>query len=482
MTCILCLHKGTLMPFHTSCRAFWTHHTATPVSFSTSSLPRRALHSSSSSQKSRPRPPFQVDRTGPVAIMSQTAHRSSSSSSSSSGGGNITGAAAAAAKRPPPPPNPPRPSASVILLSPTNEVLLLHRVQTSTSFPSAHVFPGGNLSPFHEPPLPPADTPEHHQDSLPYRLAAIRETFEEAGILLARPLSSSSSSSTSSSSSSSEPLLTVPDPDAARRAIHSDEVKFPAWLADTLRARPLTDELVPFTRWITPAWSKGAKRFTTQMYLFLMPLDTSSSSSPSPSFSTTATGEIVVPVPAAAASATTDGGIEHTAATFAPPREWLRRQEAGEIVLFPPQCFLLTMVARAFEAVAVAGSDHYEAQRRALLDFVTRVPPPPPPPPPGSNTKKKTHPTALIPWTDKTMSPEVLFVRRGDGRLVLGIDKPAAELRGTGRGGDFERVVLARFGKQGPTEVEVRNREDVLREEREAEAREQGDDGKKSKL
>lgn len=463
MSCILCFHKGSLMTFHIGRRVFSIYAAATPVSFSASSPPRHALHSSS--QKSRPRP--RPVKTRPVA-MSHTPLRPSSSSS----GANTTGAATA--KRPPPPL--PRPSASVILLSPTNEVLLLHRVQTSTSFPSAHVFPGGNLSPFHEPALPPADSPEHHQDSLPYRLAAIRETFEEAGILLARPLSSSSPPSSSpSSSSSSEPLLTIPDPDAARRAIHSDAVKFPTWLADTLRAAPLTDELVPFTRWITPAWSKGAKRFTTQMYLFLMPLDASSSSGES---------EIVVPVPTAA---TTDGGIEHTAATFAPPREWLRRQEAGEIVLFPPQCFLLTMVARAFEGVA--GGD-YAAQRRALLDFVTRMPLPPSDvqdggaagEQSGNSKKKKTHPTALIPWTDKTMSPEVLFVRRSDGRLVLGIDKPAAELRGTGRGGDFERVVLARFGKQGPTEVEVRNREDVLREEREAEAREQSEDGKKSKL
>lgn len=361
-------------------------------------------------------------------------------------------------------------------------------MQTSTSFPSAHVFPGGNLSPFHEGPLPAPDQPEHHQDSPAYRLAAIRETFEESGILLARPLASASKSLSPTSSAAAAPLLTLPDPSAvraARRAVHADEVRFADWLASAAGggARPATDELVPFTRWITPAWSKGARRFSTQMYLFLMPLSSSPSSLPSSSSSSgDGSKEALVDVHQ---TPTPDGGLEHTAAAFAAPREWLRRQEAGEIVLFPPQCFLLTMVARAFEG-AGAGADH-AAQRRALLDFVTRVPPALQELESGAGDgkekkQKKTHPTALIPWTEKVMSPEVLFVRRSDGRLVLGIDKPAAELRGTGRGGDFERVVLAKFGKAGPTDVEVRNREDVLKEEKEAEAREQSEETGRSKI
>lgn len=65
----------------------------------------------------------------------------------------------------------PRPSACIILLSPTNQVLLLHRVHTSSAFPSAHVFPGGNLSAFHDIdgdfPLP-GDV-ARHEDSLTYR-------------------------------------------------------------------------------------------------------------------------------------------------------------------------------------------------------------------------------------------------------------------------------------------------------------------------
>lgn len=65
------------------------------------------------------------------------------------------------------------------------------------------------------------------------------------------------------------------------------------------------------------------------------------------------------------------------------------------------------------------------------------------------------------------MSPEPLFTRKSDGRLVLGVDKPGLELKGSGRGGDFEKVVLVHFRKEGPRNVEVRQRTEVLREEKE---------------
>lgn len=68
------------------------------------------------------------------------------------------------------------------------------------------------------------------------------------------------------------------------------------------------------------------------------------------------------------------------------------------------------------------------------------------------------------------MSPTSLFVRKSDSRVVLALDKPGPELANTGRGGDWDHVVLVRFTKSGPTGVEVRPRDDVLREQREADA------------
>lgn len=77
------------------------------------------------------------------------------------------------------------------------------------------------------------------------------------------------------------------------------------------------------------------------------------------------------------------------------------------------------------------------------------------------------HHTAGISWAEKTMSPRTLFVRGQDGRVVLGLERPGPELENEeGRGGDWERVVLVRFTKRGPVEVEVRGREEVFEEER----------------
>lgn len=342
-----------------------------------------------------------------------------------------------------------RPSSSIILLSPTNQVLLLHRVQTSTSFPSAHVFPGGNLSPFHEPPPPPAGSPDRHRDSPAYRLAAVRETFEESGILIAKR-----------SLAGDDTLLVVPEAEReeARRKIHGDELRFTEWVGDTLGAAPCVDDLVPFTRWVTPP--NMPKRFTTQMYLYFMPL---AESPRTPASDGRPVDVDVVQTP------TPDGGVEHTAATFADASEWLRRQRRGEIVLFPPQCYLLTLVAEVFASVtpeSVGGDQEarYAAQRRALADFVRRTPTGGEAA--GEGAKGKLHPSALIPWSEKVMSPHTLFIRDSDDRIVLGIDKPGPELKGSGAGGDYERVVLVKFAKGGPRDVEVRGREDVLREEK----------------
>ncbi len=114
----------------------------------------------------------------------------------------------------------PRPSSSIILVSPTNQVLLLRRVKTSTSFASAHVFPGGNLSDFHDGAVPPPGDARRHEDSLAYRLGAIRETFEESGILLARK------------GSKDGPLLNLPtsERDEARKAIYANGISFGKWL------------------------------------------------------------------------------------------------------------------------------------------------------------------------------------------------------------------------------------------------------------
>ena len=92
------------------------------------------------------------------------------------------------------------------------------------------------MSSFHEDKLP--GSLAQHEDSEPYRLAAVRETFEESGILLARPIGSGPDAG----------LLTVPDDvrEAGRKEVHANKVKFTEWLervggvADTSKPQPTT--------------------------------------------------------------------------------------------------------------------------------------------------------------------------------------------------------------------------------------------------
>lgn len=92
---------------------------------------------------------------------------------------------------------PVRPAATLVLVREGRsgpEVLLLERTRHSAFVAGAHVFPGGALDPADDHPeirplcLPPdpATFARNPPDDLAWRVAAIRESFEEAGILLAR--------------------------------------------------------------------------------------------------------------------------------------------------------------------------------------------------------------------------------------------------------------------------------------------------------
>ena len=178
---------------------------------------------------------------------------------------------------------------------------------------------------------------------------------------------------------------------------------------------------------------------------------------------------------------THDGGLEHTAATFDDVSSWLSKAHHNEIILFPPQLYLLTILSQFLTgpppflpSVALpsaqrqtSAQEHYQAQRDAILAFAAN-------PTPGSGD----HPTGAIRWADKVMGTAQLFVSR-DGRSVLGLDKPGWELKGTGRGGDWERVVLARFAKEGMRDGEVRWRKSVLAEERGGEGEPGGEEAVK---
>ncbi len=136
----------------------------------------------------------------------------------------------------------PRPSSTVLLVRGRLpwELLLVHRPGGADFAPGAYVFPGGTV---------------HEADSTwadEIRAAAIRELFEEAGILLAR-----------------RGRGFAVDADCARlRSLVEGGAAFGDALR-TLDLAPAFDRLVMFARWVTPAQMR--RRFDARFFLARMP-------------------------------------------------------------------------------------------------------------------------------------------------------------------------------------------------------------------
>lgn len=153
----------------------------------------------------------------------------------------------------------PRPASTILLLrdAPEFQVLMVKRHQQIDFASGALVFPGGKS---HEGDADPAWTDyASGWDGLDpiqrvLRVAAVREVYEEAGILLARHKDGSA---------------TTIVPDASERAaVDRGEIAF----LDVIRRENLVlalDELAIFARWITPAMMP--KRFDTFFYAVAAP-------------------------------------------------------------------------------------------------------------------------------------------------------------------------------------------------------------------
>jgi len=201
----------------------------------------------------------------------------------------------------------PRPSASLIIVNARNEILLVQRNPQARHFAGVSVFPGGNL--------------DHRQDDS-HAHCAIRETFEESGLLLATPTSGSA--------------LVLSDAvlDEARLNIHAQKLNFKTFLAKHGLTVD-THSLLPFTQWITPV--NALRRFHAHFFVVFLP------ASPSSGFSSGAKQERI-PKP--------DGGQEVISARFIHPSDALAEFRLKKITFMPPQAYLLTTLAEILQGKA----------------------------------------------------------------------------------------------------------------------------------
>jgi len=216
---------------------------------------------------------------------------------------------------------PPRDSATVIILRDSAagpEVFLVRRHTASDVLGGAHVFPGGKLdasdmllgadqldqplqamhSALAEPQLQPAQAGGLY-------VAALREAFEECGVLFAE------------------------DADANRAqalaALTQAALPFNQALA-RLQLRLRASALAPWSRWITPlSPSVSSKRFDTRFFVAALP----------------------------AGQRARHDDVETTESSWLLPRTALRHYRDGEINLAPPQIMTLSHLARFADVAAV---------------------------------------------------------------------------------------------------------------------------------
>ena len=314
------------------------------------------------------------------------------------------------------PPAEPRPSSSVLLISPQNQVLLLQRViRERDHFSGGHVFPGGNIAANQDGSVPAPGQPGRHEDSNVYRLAALRETFEEAGILLARRKKGTG-------------LLQISEAEReeARHKIHDHQWDFAHWVR-RLGGIPDITGLRPYTRWITPPMVP--RRFTTQMYVYMLPLEEASLADQ---------GDYFIP--------RSDGGKEHNSASFKYADEWTELAQSGELLLFPPQFYLLSLIAPFIrKPEKELSSTELQQQRDRLVDFLENLTV-------GSDDR--------VPWAKKIIGP-TSRKKSKDGRAILLLDTSGPEMNNISRG-DASRFVMMSVAKGAKQKkLEVRDRREL---------------------
>jgi len=211
------------------------------------------------------------------------------------------------------------------------KILFVQRARSSGFMASAHVFPGGVLDKADEEPLrltsPAGRFPLRPDkgDTMAMRICALRELFEETGLLLARPSSSGAAADASGAAaptandlySSAHSFSSLSVQQEAQKACSSSATSLSALLQrEGLQLEPA--KLAPWSRWITPVFEK--RRYDTMFYLAALPTPFLSLSGDPREVSST---------------------------LWLSPSEALSLAQRREIVLPPPTTYLLREIERA---------------------------------------------------------------------------------------------------------------------------------------
>ncbi|KAJ7578445.1 NUDIX domain-containing protein [Mycena floridula] len=214
----------------------------------------------------------------------------------------------------------PRPSASLVIINERNEVLFVQRNPQARSFGGVTVFPGGNF--------------DKAQDAS-FKITAIRETFEESGLLIA--------------TGATMPSDTVLDD--ARHEIHSQRTFFQDFMSKHA-LKPDLDALLPFTEWITPL--EAPRRFHARFYVAFLPSASSSGFS-------SGNKQERLPKP--------DGGQEVISARFLHPDDALQEFRDQAITFMPPQFYILTTLSQILKGRHNTVNQRESVQKLAMGAF-----------------------------------------------------------------------------------------------------------------
>ena len=243
------------------------------------------------------------------------------------------------------PPATPKPSATLILLRDAVEgveVFLMRRTDQAAAFSGAYVFPGGAVDPH--------DHAEHWQSlgindadasrqldlergGAAYALAAIRECFEEAGLLLAYDASGAPVRLNVVGSAT--------DQEGLRKALAAGEINFVRFCLEH-QLRPAIDQLIYVDHWITPFAEK--RRFDVRFFLAAAPAEQIASHDNS----------------------------ETVAHAWLKPADALQRFKAGEILLVTPTVKTLEALAAHHSVAEIVA--HFSRPRtiRSTLPYIAR--------------------------------------------------------------------------------------------------------------